>query len=116
LFTLRWLLPEHHQREQYPAIVNIGSTLSMGSAIFYTIVFYLLWQSLYYVFIVYGRREKVAGGLRATSYTWLLADPNGFVSRLIRKFHIGGNDNEMNTYKILSYFFLQFVYMFLSIR
>ena len=115
LFTIRWLLPIDLQRERYPAIANIGSTLPTGTAVFYSVIFYLIWQLLYYVFIIVGRREKVARGLRATSYTWLLADKNGFVSRLIQKFGFGGANDEINRYKIAFYFFLQFGYMLISI-
>ena len=115
LFTLRWLLPEHIQREKYPAIVNIGATLPVGTAVFYTVIFYLIWQLLYYIFIVYGRRDKVKQGLRTTSYTWLLTDKKGFVSQLIRKCGIGSVDNELSTIKILFYFFLQFAYMIMAI-
>ncbi len=115
LFTIRWLLPIELQRERYPAIVDIGSSLHTTTAVFYTIVFYLVWQFLYYAFIIYGRRDKVARGLRATSYTWLLADQNGFVSRLIQKFGFGGPNDGINRYKVVFYFFLQFGYMLLSI-
>jgi hypothetical protein len=115
LFTLRWLLPLDLQREHYPAIVHIGSSLHTKTAVFYTVVFYLVWQLLYYAFIVVGRRDKVARGLRATSYTWLLADKNGFVSRLIQKFGFGESTDGINRYKVVFYFFLQFGYMLLSI-
>jgi hypothetical protein len=115
LFTIRWLLPDDVQREQYPAIADIGASFPLGTSVFYTVIFYLIWQLLYYAFIVYGRREKVAGGQRATSYTWLLADKDGFVSRLIQRLGIGGANNGLNTYKIIFYFFLQFTYMLLSI-
>ncbi|CAF4628590.1 unnamed protein product, partial [Rotaria sp. Silwood2] len=115
LFTLRWLLPLDLQRKDYPAIVHIGSSLHMKTAVFYTVVFYLIWQVLYYAFIIYGRREKVDRGLRATSYTWLLADKDGFVARLIQKFGFGGPNDGINRYKIVFYFFLQFGYMLLSI-
>ena len=87
----------------------------MKTAILYTIGFYLVWQLLYYTFIVYGRRDKVARGLRATSYTWLLADKDGFVSRLIQKLSFNESKEGISGYKILFYFFLQFGYMLLSI-
>jgi hypothetical protein len=106
-FTLRWLLLFDLQREYYPATVHIESSFHTKTA-----AFYLVWQLLYYTFIVYGRRDKVARGLRATSDTWLLADKNGFVSRLIQKFGFG----EINSrYKVVFYFFLQVGYMLLSI-
>lgn len=116
LFTIRWLLPANFQQERYPAVVAIGPSLPIVGTIFYTVTFYLFWQSLYYVFIVYGRREKLARGLRATSYTWLLADKTSFVSRLIGKV-IKGNpeEEEISQLKILAYFILQFFYMFISI-
>jgi hypothetical protein len=115
MFTIRWLLPVDLQRQQYPAIGNIGPTLPLVTTVFYTVVFYLIWQILYYVFIVYGRREKVASGSRVTSYTWLLTDKNGFVSRLIEKLGFGGPNEGINLYKIVFYFFLQFGYMLISI-
>jgi hypothetical protein len=115
MFTLRWLLPIELQRKDYPAIANIGSTLPMGTSIFYSIIFYLVWQILYYVFIVYGRREKVESGSRVTSYTWLLSNKKGFVARLIQKFGFGEPDDGINLYKIVFYFFLQFGYMLISI-
>jgi hypothetical protein len=115
MFTLRWILPVDLQRKYYPAIVKIGSTLPMGTTIFYTVICYLIWQILYYAFIVYGRREKVASGSRVTSYTWLLNNKKGFVARLIEKFGLGGPNDGINRYKIVFYFFLQFTYMLISI-
>ena len=115
LFTIRWLLPADVQRERFPAIVQIGSSIPTKIAIFYSVVFYLVWQLLYYAFIVYGRREKVARGLRATSYTWLLADTDGFVARLVQKVAFGRTNEGISRYKIVVYFFLQFGYMLLAI-
>lgn len=115
LFTLRWVLPIELQRQYYPAIADIGSSVHTKTAIFYTVVFYIIWQLLYYTFIVYGRREKVDRGLRATSYTWLLADKSGVVFRLIQKFGFDGPSDGRGRYKLLFYFLLQFGYMLLSI-
>ena len=115
MFTIRWFLPVELQRQHYPAIDNIGPILPLGTSVFYTVVFYLVWQILYYIFIVYGRREKVAAGSRVTSYTWLLTDKKGFVSHLIQKFGLGTPDEGINLYKIFFYFFLQFGYMLISI-
>lgn len=115
LFTIRWLLPEDVQHERYPAIQNIDATFPVIPAILYSILFYLIWQILYFVFIVYGRREKVISGSRVTSYTWLLNDKNGFVATLIRKYNVGNMNNDSDWRKISFYFFLQFLYMFLSI-
>ena len=115
LFTLRWLLPLELQRQYYPAIVHLELSFRTKTAVFHTIIFYLIWQLLYYAFIVYGRREKVERGLRTTSYTWLLTDQKGFISRIIEKFGFGRPDDGVNLYKLLFYFFLQFSYTLLSI-
>ncbi|CAF3865740.1 unnamed protein product, partial [Rotaria sp. Silwood1] len=113
--TVRWLLPVDFQIKHYPAIAEIGSTLPVGASIFYTIIFYLIWQILYYTFIVYGRRQKVASGSRLTSYTWLLTDKHSFVSRLIKRLGFGRLDSEVNGYTIFVYYFLQFLYMLISV-
>ncbi|CAF3906586.1 unnamed protein product [Rotaria sordida] len=115
MFTLRWILPVDLQLKYYPAIVNTGSKLPMGTSMFYTIIFYLMWQILYYTFIVYGRGQKVASGLRVTSYTWLLNNKKGFVSRLIQKLGFGGPNDGINRYKLFIYFLLQFLFMLISI-
>ena len=115
MFTIRWILPADLQRQYYPAIADIGPTLPARTSIFYAVIFYLVWQILYYIFIVYGRREKVQSGSRVTSYTWLLTDKKGFVSHLIEKFGLGGPNEGISIPKILFYFFLQFAYMVLSI-
>ncbi|CAF1087270.1 unnamed protein product [Adineta ricciae] len=115
MFTLRWLVPIEHQIKHYPAIINVGSTLPVGRTILYTILFYSIWQALYFIFIVYGRRDKVQSGSRVTSYTWLLNDKKGFVARLVDKVGFAESDNEINIYKVLFYFLLQFAYMLISI-
>lgn len=115
MFTLRWILPVELQRQRYPAIAKVGDTLPMGKTIFYTVIFYLVWQILYYAFIVHGRREKVATGKRVTSYTWLLTDKKGFLARLAEKAGLGGPETGLNRYKIVLYFLLQFAFMFFSI-
>ncbi|UJR30304.1 hypothetical protein I4U23_017841 [Adineta vaga] len=115
MFTLRWLLPIELQIKDYPAIAKIGNAIPMGKTISYTIIFYLIWQALYYIFIVYGRRDKVESGSRITSYTWLLNDKKGFVARLVERLGFGGPTDGINIYKIIFYFLLQFTYMFLAI-
>lgn len=115
MFTLRWLVPIEVQIKRYPAIINVGSALPVGGTIFYTILFYSIWQALYFIFIVYGRREKVQSGSRVTSYTWLLNDKKGFVARLVDKLGFKESDNGINVYKVLFYFLLQFAYMLISI-
>lgn len=115
MFTIRWLLPVEIQHQRYPAIGDIGPKLPVGTSIFYTVIFYVIWQTLYYVFIVYGRREKVQSGSRVTSYTWLLSDKKGFVAHLVEKLGLGGPNGEISIYKILFFFLLQFAYMLLSI-
>ncbi|CAF1251574.1 unnamed protein product [Rotaria sordida] len=116
LCTIRWLLPLNVQRDRYPAIASIGLSLHAGTAIFYTVIFYLIWQLLYCIFIIHGRRDKIDRGLRATSYTWLLGDKNSLVSRLIRKLEFRElNDDGINLYKVAVYFLIQFIYMLITV-
>ncbi|CAF0741531.1 unnamed protein product [Didymodactylos carnosus] len=110
LYTIRWLLPYDYQLTHYPAIAKLGDRLNVFSSLFYVIVAYVIWNILYYILIVYGRREKVEKGLRTTSYTWLLADEKGFVSRIIKKF--GGS---VKNYKVELYMLLQFGYALISV-
>ncbi|KAJ3256215.1 hypothetical protein HK103_005674 [Boothiomyces macroporosus] len=78
LYALRWLSVSDEKSVfvyQYPSFaygtsMDIGFLEAIGSAI----VVYVIWQSLYYYFILVRKKHNVYGGTHATSYTWLLAD------------------------------------------
>ncbi|KAI9206983.1 uncharacterized protein BJ171DRAFT_495372 [Polychytrium aggregatum] len=69
-----------------PAAIDVSFTESMVIAI----SVYLLWQVLYFYFIMILNGDKVYSGDRATSFTWLVGDivkkspPNSPVMRLLR--------------------------------
>ncbi|RUP46523.1 hypothetical protein BC936DRAFT_146843 [Jimgerdemannia flammicorona] len=89
LYTVRWLHPDIGARNaQYPALEEL-ETLDFTRALQFSFAVYSVWQLLYYIFIVVGRRDKVEKGLRATSYSWLLNDPRnqgGLFSRVANTF------------------------------
>jgi hypothetical protein len=61
---------------RFPALGEIES-ISIKQVLLYSTTAYVIWQSLYYMFIMVGRRDKVESGLRLTSYSWLLDDTHG---------------------------------------
>lgn len=76
----------------------------------YSTIAYIIWQILYYVFIIVRRREKVESGLRITSYSWLLNDSNGRKGMIQKlSFAFGA------AYKIHMFMLLQLVYSVLTV-
>jgi hypothetical protein len=62
--------------ERFPALGQMELP-SFKDVMIYSTVAYGIWQLLYYLFIMVGRRDKVESGLRLTSYSWLLDDTHG---------------------------------------
>lgn len=65
-----------NRNARFPALAEIES-ISIEQVLLYSTTAYVVWQSLYYMFIMVGRRDKVDSGLRLTSYSWLLDDTHG---------------------------------------
>lgn len=61
---------------RFPALGDIDS-VTFQQVMLYSTTAYIIWQTLYYMFIMVGRRDKVESGLRLTSYSWLLDDTHG---------------------------------------
>ncbi|KAI8890648.1 hypothetical protein K501DRAFT_281637 [Backusella circina FSU 941] len=88
MYCLRWM-PElqkdvycdneafvtYYRNERYPALNDVE--LSFKDSMLYSTAAYIVWQTLYYAFIIVGKRDKVESGLRITSYSWILNDTNG---------------------------------------
>ncbi|CCG81815.1 Putative uncharacterized protein [Taphrina deformans PYCC 5710] len=70
MHTIVHVCPRSYTNVTFPAINRIFD-LSYGSAILSSSVAYVIWQTLYYVFIQVRRQEKIKAG-RPTSFTWLL--------------------------------------------
>ncbi|KAI8097115.1 uncharacterized protein BX664DRAFT_325597 [Halteromyces radiatus] len=84
-YVIRWL-PELHpdtpagtlyRDQHFPALkasLSGNIVMSFKDCMVSSTMAYLIWQALYFVFIMVKRREKVESGLRVTSYSWLLND------------------------------------------
>lgn len=65
-----------YRNTRFPALGDIED-ISFQQVMIYSTTAYVIWQSLYYLFIMVGRKDKVESGLRLTSYSWLLDDTHG---------------------------------------
>lgn len=70
MHTIVHICPRSYTAERFPATTRVFE-LSYGSAILSSSVAYIVWQTLYYIFIQVRRQEKIKAG-RPTSFTWLL--------------------------------------------
>ncbi|KAF7727913.1 hypothetical protein EC973_006912 [Apophysomyces ossiformis] len=109
-YTIRWM-PElqqsfdaTHRNARFPALAEIPAMSFRDGVVFSTIA-YLIWQVLYFVFIIVKRREKVESGLRLTSYSWLLNDSQGRKGFIQHASYAFGPK-----YKIYMFMLLQLVY------
>lgn len=69
---------EAHAR--YPALAKLP-TLNKKEAILISMAAYLVWQGLYYQFVIVARKEKIAQG-RATSFTYLINDRKRLIGKI----------------------------------
>ncbi|KAM3582979.1 hypothetical protein VKS41_004735 [Umbelopsis sp. WA50703] len=113
-YVIRWM-PElsstmsvpimtDYRDKRFPALAN-HEPMTFKESMWISTVVYVIWQTLYFVFIMVQRREKVEKGLRLTSYSWLLDDRKGRKG-LIQKaaFSLGA------PYKLHMFMLLQFLY------
>ncbi|KAI7871209.1 hypothetical protein BDF14DRAFT_1764356 [Spinellus fusiger] len=100
---------ERQRNAQFPALASL-SRIEFGQAMLYSNAAYILWQTLYFLFIMVGRREKVESGLRLTSYSWLLNDTHGKKGFIQRTAFIFGEK-----YKLYMFMLLQLVYNIVTI-
>lgn len=49
--------------------------MAFFEAMFYGLIMYTVWQTLYFFGIMQAKGHKIEAGMRITSYTWLL-DPD----------------------------------------
>ncbi|ORY79011.1 hypothetical protein BCR37DRAFT_370285 [Protomyces lactucae-debilis] len=64
------IVPRSYAHERFPATQRIMTT-PYSEALLSSAAAYIVWQTLYYVFIQVRRQEKIKAG-RPTSFTWLL--------------------------------------------
>ncbi|KIJ56583.1 hypothetical protein M422DRAFT_22738 [Sphaerobolus stellatus SS14] len=80
-FTIiRHFYPDSHTR--FPAVANVPH-LNAVKALLLSGLIYLVWQGLYWKFVLIDRRQKIESGLRTTSFSFLLNDKRGVIGRML---------------------------------
>ncbi|KAI8390830.1 uncharacterized protein BYT42DRAFT_489150 [Radiomyces spectabilis] len=116
MYTIRWM-PELHRdriattlyRNQHFLDLN-ELKVTFGSIIYWSTAAYLIWQALYFVFIIVRRKEKVESGARITSYSWLLKETQKRKSLIQRAAFAFGPK-----YKIYMFMLLQLAYNLVTV-
>ncbi|KAF9224327.1 hypothetical protein BS17DRAFT_879828 [Gyrodon lividus] len=80
--VIRHYYPGAEQR--FPALAALPH-LNPGRALLISGAIYLLWQLLYWKFVLVDRRTKIESGQRATSFSYLLNDKHGAIGRALVK-------------------------------
>ncbi|PWN41430.1 hypothetical protein IE81DRAFT_324570 [Ceraceosorus guamensis] len=81
--TIRHHIPKGIAERMYPALVGLDN-LDFVPVFFANLLCYLVWQFLYYEFIIIGKKEKVRSGERINSYS-TLATGKGAIANLLGK-------------------------------
>ncbi|OBZ76967.1 hypothetical protein A0H81_03679 [Grifola frondosa] len=68
--------------DRFPALSELPYLYPIHALILSGII-YLIWQLLYWKFVLINRRAKVQSGQRATSFTYLLNDKRGIIGRAL---------------------------------
>ncbi|CEH18150.1 Uncharacterized conserved protein [Ceraceosorus bombacis] len=79
--TIRHHIPKGIAERMYPALVGLDN-LDFIPVFFANLLCYLVWQLLYYEFIIIGKKEKVRSGERINSYS-TLATGKGAIANLL---------------------------------
>jgi hypothetical protein len=80
--VIRHYYPGAEQR--FPALAELPH-LSPGRAILISGAIYLIWQLLYWKFVLVDQRPKIESGQRTTSFSFLLNDKRGTIGRALTK-------------------------------
>ncbi|KDQ64961.1 hypothetical protein JAAARDRAFT_52883 [Jaapia argillacea MUCL 33604] len=68
--------------ERFPALAQVPH-LNPLRAIFFSSIIYVIWQLLYWKFVLIDRRKKIESGQRTTSFSWMLNDKRGLIGRML---------------------------------
>ncbi|KAL4082023.1 hypothetical protein V8B97DRAFT_148642 [Scleroderma yunnanense] len=71
-------------QERFPALTQLPH-LQPGRALLLSGLIYLIWQLLYWKFVLVDRRTKIVSGQRTTSFSWLLNDKRGKIGQMLAK-------------------------------
>ncbi|KAH7888065.1 hypothetical protein F5I97DRAFT_1805925 [Phlebopus sp. FC_14] len=80
--VIRHFYPNAEQR--FPALAALPH-LDPGRALLISGAIYVIWQLLYWKFVLVDRRTKIASGQRTTSFSFLLNDKRGAIGRTLSK-------------------------------
>lgn len=81
--TIRHFMPRDYAEARYPAMKDL-TKLNGWTAFLFNLVFYAVWQWVYYIFIGIGKGKKIASGERINSYS-TLSKGKGAVANLLGK-------------------------------
>ncbi|OJT13348.1 hypothetical protein TRAPUB_10114 [Trametes pubescens] len=71
-------------QERFPALRDVPQ-LQPFKALLLSAILYLIWQLLYWKYVLIDRRAKVQSGQRITSFTFLLNDKRGAIGRALSR-------------------------------
>ncbi|PFH52544.1 hypothetical protein AMATHDRAFT_139664 [Amanita thiersii Skay4041] len=69
-------------QSRFPALRELPH-LNPIKALFLSGAIYVIWQLLYWKFVLVDRRAKIESGQRTTSFSWLLNDKRGLIGRTL---------------------------------
>ncbi|GHJ85090.1 hypothetical protein NliqN6_1492 [Naganishia liquefaciens] len=71
------------REERYPAVMKT-SEFTWANMILFSVVPYVIWQGLYWKFVIHDRREKIESGQRQTSFRYMLNDKHGPIGKALK--------------------------------
>ncbi|KAG9126972.1 hypothetical protein FRC07_001190 [Ceratobasidium sp. 392] len=81
VFTvIRHFYPNVESR--FPAAAKVKE-LEVGQSLFLSTIIYLIWQTLYWKFVLVDKRKKIESGQRTTSFSFLLNEKRGFIGKIL---------------------------------
>ncbi|EJD01279.1 uncharacterized protein FOMMEDRAFT_110967 [Fomitiporia mediterranea MF3/22] len=67
---------------RFPAVTKVPH-LNPAKAFGLSALIYIIWQILYWKFVLVDRRKKIESGERTTSFSWMLNDKRGVIGRML---------------------------------
>lgn len=67
---------------RFPAAAKV-KVLEAGQSLFLNTIIYLIWQTLYWKFVLVNKRKKIQSGQRTTSFSFLLNEQRGVIGKML---------------------------------
>ncbi|KAG0146851.1 hypothetical protein CROQUDRAFT_106857 [Cronartium quercuum f. sp. fusiforme G11] len=87
--------------KRYPALNDL-QTISVTRTLIICSTVHIVWQTLYYRYVIIARAKKIEAGGRPTSFTYLLNSKSGLISKLLKSIK---PENRANSFMISQYFY-----------